>query len=58
LSSKNIKYNLNNLETTSVCASSVGLHGFWLLVWFLKKVYKFLRKSLKEFDLNLKRKMV
>jgi hypothetical protein len=37
-------YNLINLETTSVCASSVGLHAFWLPVWFLK-VYKILEKK-------------
>jgi hypothetical protein len=34
----------------------LALHGFWLVVWLLK-VYKILRKSLKEFGLNLKRKV-
>jgi hypothetical protein len=55
LGSKNIKDNIIKIETTSVCASSFGLHDFDCLSSLLK-AYKIFEKSLQKFEMDLNSK--
>jgi hypothetical protein len=55
LGSKNIKDNIIKIETTSVCASSFGLHDFDCLSSLLK-AYIIFEKSLQKFEMDLNSK--